>query len=133
MEMDLSVYVDLKTTIRVISWNWESGFGGSASGHGIVRNNSTYTVPNLKYKVTYRDELGSPITSDGGYVTLDALDAGESKSFTFYTSYIGGASRATIELQFDQDMIIKYLIKKDWTGHECEEFFKSHPDTLRDR
>jgi hypothetical protein len=126
----VSVYLELKTNIRVISWSWESGFGGSASGKGIVRNNSTYSIPKLKYKVTYKDQLENAITSDDGYVTYDVLDAGESKSFTFYTSYIGGASRASIELLFDEDMIFKYLSKKDWTGNECEEYFKSHPDTL---
>jgi hypothetical protein len=126
-------YLELKTNVRVINWNWESGFGGSASGHGIVRNSSTYSIPKLRYKVTYKDQFGNDITSDDGYVTYDVLDAGESKSFTFFTSYIGGASQASIELVFDDDMIFKYLSKKDWTGNECEEYFKSHPDTLRDR
>lgn len=129
----VSVYLDLKADIRVIDWSWESGFGGSGSGHGIVRNASTFNVPNLKYKVTYRDRLGNAVTSDNGYVTYDVLDAGESKSFTFYTSYIGDASRATIELLFDDDMIIKYLSKKDWTGNECQEYFKNHQDTVMDR
>jgi hypothetical protein len=90
-------------------------------------------MPKLKYKVTYKDQFGNAITSDNGYVTYDVLDAGESKSFTFFTSYIGGASQASIELVFDDDMIFKYLSKKDWTGNECEEYFKSHPDTLMNR
>jgi hypothetical protein len=133
LEKAVSVYLELKTTIRVITWNWESGLGGSGSGQGIVRNSSTFSVPKLKYKVTYKDQLENVITSDDGYVTYDALDAGESKSFTFYTSYIGGASKASIELLFDDDMIFRYLSKKDWTGNECEEYFKSHPDTLMTR
>ena len=130
LDKAVSVYLELKTNIRVISWNWESGFGGSASGQGIVRNSSTYSIPKLKYKVTYKGQSGNIITSDDGYVAYDALDAGGSKSFTFYTSYIGGASQASIELLLDEDMIFKYLSKKDWTGNECEEYFKSHPDTL---
>jgi hypothetical protein len=133
LDRAVSVYLELKTNIRLISWSWESGFGGSASGRGIVRNGSTYSIPKLKYKVTYKDQFGSPITSDDGYVTFDALDAGESKSFIFYTSYVGGASRATIELLFDDDMIFKYLSKKDWTGNECEEYFRNHPDMVMGR
>ncbi len=65
-------------------------------------------------------------------MTYGALGAGESKSFSFYTSYIGGASRASIELLFDEDLIFKYLAAKDWTGNECEEYFKTHADTVRD-
>ncbi len=84
----------------------------------------------MKYKVTYKGQWGNTITSDDGYVTYDVLEAGESKSFTFYTSYIGGASQASIELLFDEKMIFKYLTKKNWTGNECEEYFKNHPDTL---
>jgi hypothetical protein len=129
----ISVYIELKTNIRVISWTWESGFGGSASGHGIVRNNSTYTVPKLNYKVTYKDRSGNVITTDDGFVTSDAFDANESKSFTFYTSYVGPATQASIELLFDDNMIFNYLSKKGWTGNECDEYFKSHPDTLTDR
>ena len=56
----------------------------------------------------------------------------ESKSFTFYSSYVAGASRASIELLFDENLIFKYLAAKDWTGNECEEYFKNHPDTVRE-
>jgi len=129
----VSVYVELKTDIRVTSWNWESGYGGSASGKAIVYNGAAFSIPKLKYKVTYKDLLGNTITSDDGYVTYNGLDARESKSFTFYTSYIGGALKASIELIFDDELIFKYLSKKDWTGNECDEYFKSHPDTAMDR
>lgn len=129
----LDLYLELKANIQVTSWNWESGYSGSASGQVIVHNSTTYSVPKLKYKITYKNQLGSTITSDDGYVTYGNLDAGESKSFTFYTSYVGGASKASIELIFDEEMIFRYLSKKDWTGNECEEYFKSHPDTTTDR
>jgi hypothetical protein len=123
-------YLELKTKVRITTWNWDAGYGGSGSGQGIVHNGSTYSVPNVKYKVTYKNLIGNTITTDEGYVTYDALDAGDSKSFSFYTSYIGGASKASIELLFDEQKITDYLSKIDWTGNECEEYFKSHPDTL---
>jgi hypothetical protein len=124
----LVVYLELKRNIQVVTWNWESDYGGSASGKGIVRNNSTFSIPKLKFKVTYKDGSGNPITSDNGYVTYDILEAGESKSFTFYTSYIANATKASIELIFDDDLIFKYLTKKDWTGKECDQYFKDHPE-----
>lgn len=133
LDKAVALYLELKTNIRVINWNWESGYGGSASGNAIVWNGSTYRIPKLRYKVTYRDQIGNPITTDDGYVTYDGLDAGESKSFTFYTSYVGGASKASIELLFDDDVILNYLSKKAWMGNECELYFKSHQDTLLDR
>lgn len=128
----VDVWIELKVDVSVSTWSWESGYGGSASGKGIVKNNSTFSIPNLKYKITYKTSSGTEITSDDGYVTYDVLEAGESKSFTFYTSYVGNASRASIELVFDDDLIYKYLVKKDWTGKECDEFFKENPDKLNE-
>lgn len=133
LDQALSVYIELKNQLKVVNWNWESGYGGSGSGKGIVRNCSTFSVPKLKYKVTYKTNSGDPVTSDEGYITYDAINAGESKSFTFYTSYIGNATRASIDLDFDEDLIYNYLAKKDWTGKECEEYFKKHPEKLKDR
>lgn len=128
----LDVYLDLKSEVAVTNWSWESGYGGSASGKAIVKNNSIFSVPNLKYKITYKTSSGVEITSDDGYVSYDPLDAGSSKSFTFYTSYAGNASRASIELVFEEDLIFKYLAQKTWTGNECEEYFKENPDKLKE-
>jgi hypothetical protein len=126
------VWLELQRDITVSTWNWETGYGGSASGKGIVKNNSTFSIPKLKYKVTFKSSLGADITSEDGYVTYDALDAGESKSFTFYTSYVGNASKASIELVFDNELIFKYLAKKKWLGTECEEYFKENPEKMKE-
>jgi hypothetical protein len=128
----LTLYRELKSQLTVVNWDWESGYGGSGSGKGIVRNSSTFSVPKLKYKITYKTSSGDPITSDEGYIAHDAIDAGESKSFTFYTSYIGNATRASIDLTFDEELIYNYLAKKDWTGKECEEYFKKHPEKVKE-
>lgn len=124
----LDVYGELKTKIKVVNWSWDTGYYTDyASGHGIVKNNSDFSVPDLKYKVTYRNSKGEEITSDDGYVDYDVIEPGESKSFTFYTSYVGNATKASIELKFDEALIYKYLAKKKWTGKECEEFARKHP------
>jgi len=132
LDKAVDVYLELKSQIKVVSWSWESGYGGSASGKGIVRNGSTFSVPSLKYKITYKNSSGEEITNDDGYVDYDAIEAGESKSFTFYTSYVGNATRATIDLTFDEDLIYKYLAKKEWTGKECDEYFKKNPEKLNE-
>lgn len=131
LDKAFDIYLELKRDIRVIDWNWESGFNNSASGRGIVKNNSSFSVPNLKYKVTYKNNHNEEITTDDGYVDYDAINAGESKSFTFYTSYVGNASSASIELKFDEALIYKYLANKTWTGKECDEYFKKHPEELK--
>ncbi len=132
LDKAVDVYLELKSQIKVVNWTWESGYGGSGSGKGIVKNGSTFSVPKLKYKVTYKNGQGDEITSDDGYITYDVIEAGESKSFSFYTSYIGNASRASIDLTFDEDLIYKYLAKKDWTGKECDEYFKKNPEKLKE-
>lgn len=115
---------ELKTNVTVTSWSWENGYGGSASGKGIVKNNSSFNIPKLKYKLTYLDANDNEITTDDGYVTYDKLGAGGSKSFTFYTSYVGNATRARIELDFDIEMIEEYVVSRQYTGNEYKDFLK---------
>lgn len=120
--------IQLRSEVAITSWNWETGYGGSASGKGIVKNNSTFSIPSLKYKVTYFDRNDNEITSDNGYVSYDKLEPGSSKSFTFYTSYVGNASTAQIVLDFDFEMIYKYLINKNYTGKEYQEYLASEKE-----
>lgn len=122
VDMSLDVISKLREQVSVSSWSWESGYGGSVSGRGIVKNNSEFSVPNLKYKIIYYDRNDLQITSDDGYVTIDMLVAGSSKSFTFYTSYVGSATTATIALDFDTELVLNYILAKDYNGTECEEY-----------
>jgi hypothetical protein len=117
----IEMLLELKTNVKVVSWSWENGYGGSASGKAIVKNNSDFNLPKLKYKITYYRN-GDEITTDDGYVTHDKFMAGMSKSFTFYTSYVGNANTANISLDFDTEMILNYLTSKEYTGKEYEEF-----------
>jgi len=119
-DLTLDQLVDFMVYVKVIKWSWESGYGGSASGKGIVKNNTSFNIPNVKYKIEYKDRNGNVITSDDGYVSYDKLNAGESKSFTFYTSYVGNASRASISLDFDEENIREYILKNDYVGNEYE-------------
>jgi hypothetical protein len=121
----------LQTGCVVSDWSWESGYAGSASGKGIVSNLSGYSIPRLKYKITYKDNGGNEITSDDGYVSVDPIESGSSRSFTFYTSYVGGASKASIKLDFDLDLVLKFVgQREDWTGRECTEYYEKNPDEL---
>lgn len=63
-------------------------------------------VPKPKYKIVYKDRNGNAITDDDGYITYDALSPGSSKAFTFYTSYVGNASKASISVEFDDEFNI---------------------------
>ena len=117
------VYLELKLTVKIKDWSWETSYyGDSASGKGICVNNSTYTIPKPKYKIIYKDRRGNEITDDDGYITYDALKPGQSKAFTFYTSYVGNATQASISVEFDDDMILDYIANKDYTGNEYEEY-----------
>ena len=118
----VDLWLELSAGCVMDTWSWESGYRGSASGKGIVVNNTTYRIPRVKYKITYKDRAGSPITTDDGYVTYDALEPLGSKSFTFYTSYVGNAQKASIELVFNDELLMEYVRKAKWTGNECTEF-----------
>lgn len=122
----LEMYLKLRQEVQITSWEWESGYGDSASGKGIVKNNSDYDIPKLQYKITYKDRNGNEITTDDGYVTYDKLQSGSSKAFTFYTSYVGdNAQKASIELDFDTDLIIKYISDAEYSGNEYNDFINS--------
>ncbi len=122
----LEMYIKLRTEVQITTWEWESGYGDSANGKGIVKNNSDYDIPKPKYKITYKDRNGNEITTDDGYITYDKLHSGSSKAFTFYTSYVGsGAQKASIELDFDTDFIIKCISDAEYTGNEYRDFINS--------
>lgn len=126
----LRLYSELTSKVTITRWEWESGYGGSASGKGILKNNSDYNIPKPKYKITYKDSNGNEITTDDGYVTYDMLNSGSSKAFTFYTSYVGNASRASISIDFDTELLVKFVSNDDYTGTEYNEFIKKQGSSI---
>ncbi|WP_338357077.1 hypothetical protein [Yeosuana marina] len=125
-KLQMETLLDFMTNVKIVNWSWESGYGGSASGKGIIKNNTTFSIPKIKYVVKYLDKGGNVLTTDDGYVSYDKIDYGESKSFTFYTSYIGNASRASIMLDFDDDMIKEYVLNtKEYEGNEYEKYINT--------
>jgi hypothetical protein len=113
---------ELKEDVEIVEWSWKTGYGKSASGDVIVKNNSGYDIPNIKYKLWYYSRGGDLITTDNGYVTYDILYSGQSKSFSFYTGYVGNAKSASVTLDFDLDMILKYILNADYKGTEYQEW-----------
>lgn len=95
----------LESQVRIVDWNWETNdYTSSASGDAIVRNSSPYDIPKLQYHVRYYSG-NNLITEDDGYVDYEELPAGSSKSFSFFTNYVGDASSANIRLVFDDEFI----------------------------
>lgn len=112
---------NLKEQCKVTKWSWETGWGGSASGKGFVYNGSKYSIPSLKYIITYLYG-GREITQDQGYISYDVMYSEQAKDFTFYTSYVGGATNARIELVFDDEQIKKYILEQNtWDGTESND------------
>ena len=98
----------LMDNVKVANWNWEtSDYSYSASGRGVVKNNTGFSIPKLKYIVTYKLSNGTEVTQDDGYVAYDDIRPYGSESFSFYTSYVGNASKASIDLVFDEDFLIE--------------------------
>lgn len=127
-EVQLETLLDFMTNVKVANWSWRSGYGGSASGKGIVKNNTTFSIPKVKYVIKYTNGQGNVLTTDDGYVSYDKINVGESKSFTFYTSYVSNASSAIINLDFDEEMIKEYVLKsKEYDGNEYEQYLIDNP------
>lgn len=99
----------LENNLKISGFNWELGyFGDSASGRAVVTNNTGVTLSKVKYKITYfKSDDKTVVTTDDGYVTYSDINPGESKSFTWYTSYVNGARRARVDCFIDDETIIE--------------------------
>lgn len=104
-------------------WKWESPyFSDYATGGAVVTNNSIFPVRFPKYVITYKYNNGTVVTTDEGYVCYDILSPGESRSFSWYTPYVGGATQASIKVICDdKDWVIEIL---DCLPFEVLEFDK---------
>jgi len=118
VKMALELAKKLKEEIKIESWQWEAK-RGYATGKAIVKNNSSYSVPNIKYLVTYYDGNNKEIVQDQGVINYDALEPGSSKSFTFYTNYVGAAKNAGIAVNFDTFFLLNYILDGKYNGTEC--------------
>ncbi len=95
----------IESNLAISGMNWETGYYSDyAHGRAVVTNNTGMNLPRIKYKVTYykRDNT-TVITTDDGTVDYSGLSAGQSKSFTWYTSYVNGARYARVDCYIDDD------------------------------
>ena len=107
-----------------VSMNWEKGYYNDyASGRGVVTNNTKYPIKNPRYTVTYykRDDK-TVVTSDGGIVCYYILMPNESKSFSWYTSYVGNAARAGVTVNCDEDWLDEITANLPFRGYEYTNF-----------
>lgn len=105
----------LQKNVTVANWNWEKGYYNDyATGRGVVKNNTPYEIPNIKYVVTFYKSNGTEVTQDNGYVTYDKIRPYGMESFSFYTSYVGNATKAQIELEFDREYLLETVAKGDF-------------------
>lgn len=100
---------NFKNNITVSDWYWQtSDYSYSATGGGVVTNKSDVTLTGVKYEITYKDSKYNVITTDSGYLP-GPIKPNSSKSFSFYTNYVGNASKASIEIVFPDDLIDKTI------------------------
>jgi hypothetical protein len=99
------LYGILDNAFKVISWKWEtSDYSDAAYGDAIIKNTSYLDIPAVKYVITYKDYKGNDIVSDSGPVTHGVFRAGTTKSFSFYTGYVGNASKANLRISYGDEI-----------------------------
>ena len=105
--------------------NWEKGYYSDyASGRAVVTNNTAYPVKRPKYKVTYfKSDDKTIVTTDDGIVCYDMLMPNQSRSFSWYTSYVGNASRARADVECsDNDWIEEITANLPFIGLEYDRY-----------
>lgn len=119
IRLTLNFNVYLIDNVKVTDWSWKtSDYSNSASGSGVVKNNTKYSIPNLRYIVTYYKRNGEKIAQDDGLISYDDIRPYGMKSFSFYTSHVGNANKANIRLDFDNEFMIKTVANGDFDDVE---------------
>ena len=104
-------------------WKWETGYYGDyASGRAVVTNNTELPIKQPKYKITYyKSDDKTIVTTDEGVVCYDILMPGQSTSFSWYTSYVGNATRANVKVVCeDEDWIEEIIANLPFNGLEYD-------------
>lgn len=105
-------------------WKWESSYYSDyATGGAIVTNNSLFPIKNPRYIVTYKYDNGAFVTSDEGYVCYDVIMPGESRSFSWYTPYIGNATKANLKVVCDdKEWVEEIIVYLPFNGMEYSKY-----------
>lgn len=111
----------------VSGFNWEASYYGNyGSGRAYVTNNSSFTVPKVQYKITYKKSKTGAVTAyDDGTATYSSLAPGQSVSFSWMTSNIGSASWAEANCfayDYDDDWLDELLTQQPYTGREYSQY-----------
>lgn len=114
----------LRANIIFSNFNWNTSYYSDyASGSAVCKNNTVYNLPKLKYKVHF-NRNGSTITEDDGYVSVDVLPSGQSKSFSIYSPNVGNANGAYLEPIIEDDFVTEIVANAHYNGNEYEEWKK---------
>ncbi len=106
-------------------WKWETGYYSDyASGRAVVTNNTGLPIKWPKYKITYyKSDDKIIVTTDEGVVCYDILMPGQSTSFSWYTSYVGNATRANVKVVCeDEDWIEEIIANLPFNGLEYDKY-----------
>lgn len=118
-----SLVNQINLDLVVSGFNWENSYYGNyGSGRAYVTNNSSFTIPQVKYKITYKkSKTGAATAYDDGTASYSALAPSQSVSFTWFTSNIGAASWAEANCfayDYNDEWLDELLTKQPYTGRE---------------
>lgn len=120
-----ALYDHLSEEVQIIENNMTRNDGKQSEGVAIVRNDSEFHLPNLKYSIIFYDEGHKEVGRTNGWVTQEVLPAGEMCAFRYATPIAQGASIMYFVLDFDVEMIVDYILEyQDYDGSEYGDFME---------
>lgn len=131
IDLDDKMYNDLISTIKVTNQNWQLGSGNYASGSAIFHNESSHTLPFLKYEITYADIDGVTTTKEDGVISYEPFGPGDYKSFSFYTPNVANAKYAQIRPIIESTFIRKCVMDAYYDGSEYDKYLKDNKSYLQ--
>lgn len=112
-------YPSKENMIETKDQYWKIGSGDYASGSFLIANNTGFQFNGLNCELRYMDKAFEEILTDKKYV--GDLDPFQTKSISFYTSYVPRAHSLIISAIMEEQWI-EYMLENEYFGCKDEDF-----------
>ena len=103
--------------MQVMSWdyfeishvNWRLLLD-SSTGSFLITNKSSYTLDSPKYKLTYYNNRGEVVATDGGRISYSEFRPGDMIKVDIFTQHVGNAKSMRVELDLDLEETLENIL-----------------------
>lgn len=118
-----ALYSRLGEDVRIVENTPVGGDGKHAEGVALVRNDSPFDLPELRYTIILYDDQQHELGRHQGHATQELLPAGGACAFCYTVELLPRATMMHFVLDFDVEMIVDYVMDYEaYSGTEYDDF-----------